>query len=133
MTSRFKQLMGNGRQWGIKLEYAKENQKESQALLIGAEFISGDNVALILAITFFYAKNLEKCSAEASAHDSGRDNLRLLCEQPDGLWNSIIDQRGEPCKIIENLLSDSNYAVTGLYFYDNSVLEIQKTKAFSQR
>ena len=125
----FKQLMGNGRQWGLELSYAEQLKPEgiAQALLIGAEFISGDTVALILGDNFFYAKNLKNALQEASAHNSGATIFGYYVKNPSDYGIVSFDKKGTPESIIEKpKISSSSYAVTGLYFYDNSVLEIAK-------
>ena len=108
-TPRFQQLLGNGEQWGIHIEYAVQPSPDglAQAFLIGEKFLDGAPSALVLGDNIFYGHNLGQLLADA---DARRDGIEEKPKQPK-----------------------SNYAVTGLYFYDAGVVEIAKAVKPSAR
>ncbi|MDX8411856.1 MAG: glucose-1-phosphate thymidylyltransferase RfbA [Mariprofundaceae bacterium] len=123
----FEALLGDGSQWGMSLRYAKQHKPEglAQAFIIGREFIGGGNVALILGDNIFFGQGLAKSLADASARERGATAFAYWVRDPERYGVMTFGKDGRPVSI-EEKPSDpkSNYAVTGLYFYDNQVLDI---------
>lgn len=128
-TPRFKELLGDGSEFGINLEYAVQPKPEglAQAFIIGADFIGSDSVALILGDNIYHGTGLTKMLERAVAKPEGatvfgyqvRDPERFGIVEFDGNYKaiSLVEKPNHP---------KSNFAVTGLYFYDNNVVEIAK-------
>lgn len=128
-TPRFAQLLGDGSQWGLDLHYAVQNRPEglAQAFLIGKEFIGDDAVALILGDNIFYGHDLQKLLVSANAREQGASVFAYRVTDPSRYGVVAFDGRGQATSIEEKPKEPrSNYAVTGLYFYDNHVIEIAK-------
>jgi glucose-1-phosphate thymidylyltransferase len=128
-SQRFKDLLGDGSQWGICLEYVVQPSPDGlvQAFILGEEFIGDDSVTLILGDNIFYGHDLQKSLMESSKQTSGATVFGYHVHDPerygvvdfDDDWKAIsIEEKPEKAK--------SNYAVTGLYFYDNKVVELAK-------
>ncbi len=132
---RFKQLLGNGKKWGISIDYAiqKEPKGIPQAFTIGEEFIGKDNVALILGDNIFYGNELSS-DLEKAKIINGAAIFASPVSDPERYGIVEFNNNGLPSKIIEKPKeSKSKYAITGLYFYDNRVIEISKNLNLSQR
>ncbi|MBM5570012.1 MULTISPECIES: glucose-1-phosphate thymidylyltransferase RfbA [Deefgea] len=128
-TPRFEQLLGDGSQWGIKLQYAVQPSPDglAQAFIIGEDFIGQDDVALVLGDNIFYGHEFAGLLQAASAKESGASVFAYHVNDPERYGVVDFDASGKALSIEEKPAKPkSNYAVTGLYFYDNSVIEIAK-------
>ena len=125
--SSFQRLLGDGSRFGIKLAYAVQPRPEglAQAFIIGKEFIGKDSVALVLGDNIFYGANFSKLLRTAAARKEGATIFGCYVCDPERFGVVEFDQEGNAVSIEEKpVVPKSNYAVTGLYFYDNSVIEI---------
>ena len=132
---RFKQLLGNGKKWGISIDYAiqKEPKGIPQAFTIGEKFIGEDNVALILGDNIFYGNELSS-DLEKAKNKVGATIFASPVSDPERYGIVEFKDNGFPSKILEKPKKPrSKYAITGLYFYDNSVIGISKNLNLSQR
>ena len=132
---RFKDLLGNGNQWGISIDYEiqKEPKGIPQAFTIGQSFIGKDNLALILGDNIFYGNELSS-DLEKAKTSSGATIFASQVSDPERYGIVEYDKNGFPAKIIEKPKDPkSRYAITGLYFYDNSVIDITKNLKLSER
>ncbi len=128
-TPRFEQLLGDGSQWGIKLQYAVQPSPDglAQAFIIGEEFIGQDNVALVLGDNIFYGHEFADLLKTAADKENGASVFAYHVNDPERYGVVDFDATGKALSIEEKPLKPkSNYAVTGLYFYDNSVINIAK-------
>ena len=126
----FRRLLGDGSQWGISLSYAEQPKPEglAQAFLIGRGFIGSDDVCLILGDNIFFGHDLEPALLRAAGRAEGATVFGYHVRDPERYGVISFDAEGHPVAIEEKpMLPKSNYAVTGLYFYDNSVLDIAAT------
>jgi glucose-1-phosphate thymidylyltransferase len=125
----FKTLMGDGSQWGISLSYAEQPSPDglAQAFIIGEEFIGDDNVTLILGDNIFYGNTLGALLRQASAQQDGATVFAYPVTDPERYGVVAFDADGRATSIDEKPeRPKSRYAVTGLYFYDNHVVEVAK-------
>jgi glucose-1-phosphate thymidylyltransferase len=125
----FKDLLGDGSQWGINLQYAEQPSPDglAQSFIIGEEFIGSDNVTLILGDNIFYAQGMSSLLAEVSAQQSGATVFGYYVSNPQDYGVVSFDADGKAQSIEEKPTNPkSHYAVTGLYYYDNDVVEIAK-------
>jgi glucose-1-phosphate thymidylyltransferase len=123
----FYRLLGDGSQLGIKLVYEEQPQPEglAQAFIIGREFIGGDTVALILGDNIFYGESLSEKLQDASQLKTGGIVFGYQVNDPERYGVMEFDAQGKVTSIEEKPQQPkSNYAVTGLYFYDNQVVDI---------
>ena len=126
-TPRFQQLLGDGRKWGIRLQYEVQPRPEglAQAFLIGRKFIGKDSVALVLGDNVFYGHDLTKRFAEAASRKSGATIFAYRVTDPQRYGVVNFDRDGNATSIEEKPKHpESPFAVVGLYFYDNQVVEI---------
>jgi len=135
-TPRFEALLGDGRQWGISLSYAVQPKPGgiAQAFLVGREFIGKDPVALVLGDNIFHGHDLAQLLARATARKQGATVFAYPVKDPERYGVIDFDDKGKAVSIEEKPAKPrSRYAVVGLYFYDNTVLEIASTLKPSAR
>ena len=135
-TPRFQELLGDGSQWGIKLTYAVQPTPDglAQAFIIGKEFVGDAPSALILGDNIYYGHDFEAQLREASARTSGSTVFAYHVHDPERYGVVDFDEQRRAVSIEEKPLKPkSNYAVTGLYFYDNQVCDIAAGIAPSPR
>lgn len=128
-TPRFEQLLGDGSQWGLNLQYKVQETPDglAQAFVIGEEFIGEDDCALVLGDNIFYGHDLQKQLEAAVAKESGATVFAYHVHDPERYGVVEFDKEGKAISLEEKPLEPkSNYAVTGLYFYDNSVVKMAK-------
>ncbi len=128
-TPRFNQLLGDGSQWGINLQYAVQPSPDglAQAFLIGEDFIGKDSVTLVLGDNIFYGHEFSGLLASASRQESGASVFAYHVTDPERYGVVAFDEAGRATSLEEKPAQPkSNYAVTGLYFYDNDVVEIAR-------
>jgi len=132
----FEQLLGDGHQWGIDIEYAVQASPDglAQSFLIGESFIGDDGVALILGDNIFHGHDLSTSLKKAVARPSGASVFAYHVADPERYGVVAFDAAGRATDIEEKPLQPkSSYAVTGLYFYDNDVVEIARAVKPSAR
>jgi glucose-1-phosphate thymidylyltransferase len=123
----YQRLLGDGSTWGIKLSYVIQDKPIglAHAFILGREFVGGDRVALILGDNVFYGHGLSAELADAAARPVGATIFAYYVNEPSQYGVLKFDHAEQPIDIIEKPSQFlSNWAVTGLYFYDNAVLEI---------
>ena len=132
----FRALLGDGSQWGIRLEYKVQDKPNglAEAFIIGEEFISDDSVALILGDNLFYGEDLQESLARAMARENESTIFGYRVNDPRRYGVVEIDATGKAVSIEEKPEEPkSDYAVPGLYFYTNDVVSIAKTIKPSDR
>lgn len=132
----FKELLGDGSQLGLRLEYAIQESPRglADAFIIGEKFIGDDNVALVLGDNIFYGQSFSKMLRNVAARKSGATIFGYYVRDPREYGVVEFDENGKAVSIEEKPQNPkSNYAVPGLYFYDNDVVEIAKNVKPSAR
>ncbi|MDR1967264.1 MAG: glucose-1-phosphate thymidylyltransferase RfbA [Burkholderiaceae bacterium] len=135
-TPRFQQLLGDGSQWGIWLQYAVQPSPDglAQAFIIGERFIGGAPSALVLGDNIFYGHDFEPLLADADARSEGATVFAYHVHDPERYGVVAFDAAGCAISIEEKPRQpQSNFAVTGLYFYDSDVVDIAKSVKPSAR
>jgi len=124
---RFEHLLGDGSQWGLAFSYAEQAVPNglAQAFVIGRDFVGADGVALVLGDNIFYGEGLSHIVQRAAQQPSGATIFGYYVDDPERYGVATIDRDGTVTAIEEKpAIPASHYAVTGLYFYDNDVLDI---------
>lgn len=135
-TPRFEQLLSNGHELGLNIEYAVQENPDglAQAFIIGEEFIGDDSVCLILGDNIYYGSGLSKMLQESAQKQKGATVFGYHVNDPERFGVVEFDENMKAISIEEKPENPkSNYAVTGLYFYDNDVVEIAKQIKPSER
>ena len=135
-TPRFTQLLGDGSQWGLQLRYAVQERPEglAQAFLIGARFIDGARSALVLGDNIFYGHDMHTLLDRARDRMSGATVFAYHVQDPQRYGVAEFDATGQVLSLEEKPAAPkSSYAVTGLYFYDEHVVELARTLEPSSR
>ncbi|EFW81936.1 glucose-1-phosphate thymidylyltransferase RfbA [Pseudomonas savastanoi] len=128
-TPRFTQLLGDGSQWGLNLSYAVQPSPDglAQAFTIGADFIGNDASALVLGDNIFYGHDFQSLLLNASNRESGASVFAYHVQDPERYGVAEFDDSGRVLSLEEKpKVAKSNYAVTGLYFYDNQVVDLAR-------
>ncbi len=135
-TSRFQQLLGNGNQWGINLEYKVQPSPDglAQAFILGENFIGNDSCALVLGDNIFYGHDLPNQLESTNKKENGATVFAYHVNDPERYGVVEFDKNNQAISLEEKPLNPkSNFAVTGLYFYDNDVINIAKNLKPSAR
>ena len=125
----FQKLLGDGSQWGMRFEFAEQIEPNglAQAFVIGARFIGGDSVCLVLGDNIFYGDSLSAMLQKAAAQSSGATIFGYYVKDPERYGVAELNESGEVVGIEEKpRVPKSHYAVTGIYFYDNQVVDIAR-------
>jgi glucose-1-phosphate thymidylyltransferase len=126
-TPRFRELLGDGKRWGLNIQYAVQPKPEgiAQAFLVGREFIAGDRVALVLGDNIFHGHDLTGLLQSAAAREEGATVFAYPVHDPGRYGVVDFDAQGKAISIEEKPRQPkSRYAVTGLYFFDRKVVDI---------
>jgi len=135
-TPRFEQLLGDGHQWGLRIEYAVQPSPDglAQAFLIGEDFIGNDRCTLILGDNIFYGHDMVRFLRHAAEREHGATVFAYPVKDPERYGVVEFDDAGRAISIEEKPQQPrSRYAVTGLYFYDNAVIDIARNLRPSAR
>ena len=135
-TPRFATLLGDGSQWGLDIRYAVQPSPDglAQAFIIGRDFVASDSCALVLGDNIFYGHDLQPQLARATGTASGATIFAYPVADPERYGVAEFDVSGRVVSLEEKPRKPkSRYAVTGLYFYDNRVLDVAKTLSPSAR
>jgi glucose-1-phosphate thymidylyltransferase len=135
-TPRFVDLLKDGQQWGMNIQYAVQPQPDglAQAFIIGKDFIQGDPSALVLGDNLFYGHDLVKLLSNANAQSTGASVFAYHVHDPERYGVVDFDEQQRALSIEEKPKSPkSNFAVTGLYFYDHQVCDIARDIQPSER
>jgi glucose-1-phosphate thymidylyltransferase len=129
-TPRFEQLLGDGSQWGLNLQYAVQPSPDglAQAFLIGADFIGHDPCALVLGDNLFYGHDFASLLSAANSQTDGASVFAYRVHDPERYGVVTFDESGKAIDLVEKPKEPkSRYAVTGLYFCDNDVIDIARS------
>ncbi|HKJ73329.1 MAG TPA: glucose-1-phosphate thymidylyltransferase RfbA [Alphaproteobacteria bacterium] len=132
----FRRLLGDGSQWGIRISYEVQAEPKgiAQSLVIGADFIDGGPVCLVLGDNIFYGHGLSELLESAMSRSAGATVFGYFVNDPERYGVVAMDAAGKPIAIEEKPKAPkSNYAVTGLYFYDEKVVDIARNLTPSAR
>ena len=135
-TPRFEQLLGDGSQWGLNLQYAVQPSPDglAQAFLIGEQFLAGAPSALVLGDNIFYGHDFQRLLESANAQTTGSSVFAYHVQDPERYGVAEFDAQGKVLSLEEKPAQPkSNYAVTGLYFYDSQVVDLAKSLKPSPR
>ncbi|HBI6860842.1 TPA: glucose-1-phosphate thymidylyltransferase RfbA [Enterobacter cloacae] len=135
-TARFEQLLGDGSQWGLHIQYKVQPSPDglAQAFILGEEFIGKDNCALVLGDNIFYGHDLPRLLEGAAGQQEGATVFAYHVSDPERYGVVEFDKDGTAIGLEEKPQKPkSNYAITGLYFYDNDVIEMAKSLSPSDR
>jgi len=135
-TPRFEQLLGDGSQWGLNLQYAVQPSPDglAQAFLIGEQFLAGAPSALVLGDNIFYGHDFHELLESANARAAGASVFAYHVQDPERYGVAEFDAQGRVLSLEEKPKAPkSNYAVTGLYFYDAQVVDLAKSLKPSPR
>ncbi len=135
-TPRYQQLLGDGSQWGLNLQYAIQPSPDglAQAFIIGETFVGNNPSALVLGDNIFYGHDFQQLLGAADQQSQGATVFAYHVKDPERYGVVAFDKEGKASSIEEKPKAPkSNYAVTGLYFYDNQVIEIAKSVKPSAR
>ena len=135
-TPRFEQLLGSGEKWGLKIQYAVQPSPDglAQAFLIGEEFLAGEGCCLVLGDNIFYGHDFAKTLREAAAHTTGATVFAYPVTDPERYGVVEFDAQRRAISLEEKPKKPkSRYAVTGVYFYDNRVVDIARNLKPSPR
>ena len=126
----FESLLGDGSAWGLNFQYAQQARPEglAQAFVIGADFVGKDPVALILGDNIFYGQSLSETLQQSSARLSGATVFGYYVKDPERYGVAQFDARGQVVALVEKPRQPaSNYAITGIYFYDSQVVDFARS------
>lgn len=132
----FKRLLGDGSQWGLDLHYAVQDKPRglADAFLVGEDFLSGEGAALVLGDNIFYGADFEELTRHAASREEGATVFAYYVKHPSRYGVVEFDEDGKAVSLEEKPEKPkSNFAVTGLYFYDNKITDIAKTIKPSKR
>ncbi len=132
----FQNLLGDGKQWGLEIQYAIQPEPKglSQAFLIGREFLAGQPACLVLGDNIFYGQGLRHLLKEAVQKTTGATVFGYWVKDPERYGVAEFDQNNKVISLEEKpTIAKSNYAVTGLYFYDHQVCDLAATLKPSKR
>lgn len=135
-TPRFEQLLGTGQQWGLDIQYAVQPSPDglAQALIIGERFLDGGSCTLVLGDNIFYGHHLNQLLANAIQRNTGASIFAYHVNDPERYGVAEFDSTGTVLSLEEKPSSPkSNYAVTGLYFYDQQAVQLAKSLKPSAR